>query len=892
MEAHKLSLEEVYSSLRSSDKGLTQQEAELRLQQYGQNTFHKKKRGVIVFKFLKQFTNFFALLLLVGSLIAFIAEQLAPYQGHIYISIALVGVVILNAIFTFFQEYRAERIMDSFQSMLPPKAEVLREGKRQTMLAELLVPGDIIFITEGDKIPADGRLMEVNELKVDHSSITGESEPQLRTIENTHPNILESRNMVFSGTLVQSGNGKAVVYATGEATEIGKIASLTRGTQNVQGPLQKEITRFVRMISIIAISLGVLFFVIGTLLGQPLLGSLIFAIGIIVANVPEGLLPTVTLGLSIASRRMAKRNALIRSLESVETLGSTTVICTDKTGTITQNKMVVNSFFVNFALRETAQFSTEDKETKNLFLKTMVLCNNARLEGKKTAGDPTETSLLDFALSLTDVSSLRENELRVQEFPFDSKTKRMITVHKKGNKTRAYMKGAPEIVIKQCSLAWINGTVQRLTPARKEKVTEAYRDIASRGERVLALAYKDATPLGKEDSFVFLGLVGMYDPPRPEVPEAIAKCKTAGIRIIMITGDHRWTAEAIARNVGLLEGKDDTVVSGEDLDKLDEAQLQKVLQKRNIIFFRTNPLHKLRIVKALQSMGEVVTVTGDGVNDAPALKNADMGVAMGISGTEVAREASDMILLDDNFATIVNAVEEGRTIFDNIKKFISYILTSNVPEIIPFIALALVNVPLALTVVLILAIDLGTDLFPAIALATEKPESDVMKQKPRARTERLLTKQMLFRSYIILGMIQAAAAFFAFFTLLIRGGWTWGTALSANDPLYQEAVTAAFAAIVICQIANVLVSRTRRETLWKIGILSNKYIWAGILSEIVLLLLIIYVPLFNFVLGTRPLSPWEFLLGVPFALLLLIVDEGRKVLVQRNVPVVVKYLSW
>ena len=453
------------------------------------------------------------------------------------------------------------------------------------------------------------------------------------------------------------------------------------------------------------------------------------------------------------------------------------------------------------------------------------------------------------------------------------------------------MKGAPEIVMKQCSLALINGTVQRLTPARKEKVTEAYRTIASKGERVLALAYKDATKLGVEDSFVFLGLVGMYDPPRPEVPEAIRKCKTAGIRLIMITGDHRWTAEAIARDVKLLEGKDDTVVSGEDLDKLDESQLQKILQKRNILFFRTNPLHKLRIVKALQAMGEVVTVTGDGVNDAPALKNADLGVAMGISGTEVAREASDMILLDDNFATIVNAVEEGRTIFDNIKKFISYILTSNVPEILPFIAFALVNVPLALTIVLILAIDLGTDMLPAIALATEKSEADVMTQKPRARTERLLTKGMLLRSYLLLGMIQGGAAFFAFFVILFQGGWSWGTALSANDPLYQEAVTAAFAAIVICQITNILVSRTRRESLWNVGVFSNGYVWAGIISEIALLLLIIYVPLFNFVLGTRPLSPWEFLLGVPFALLLLVVDEWRKVLVQKNVPFVVKYLS-
>ncbi len=892
MEVHKLSIEQVYSSLRSSEKGLTTQEAELRLQQYGKNTFRKKKRGVLLWKFITQFTNFFALLLLAGSLIAFIAEQIAPYQGYVYISIALLGVVIINAIFTFIQEYKAERIMHSFQNMLPPKADVLRDGKRQTILAEQLVPGDIIIFHEGDKVPADARLTEENVLRVDHSSITGESEPQLRTIEPTHENILESRNVVFSGTLVQSGDGKAIVYATGDATQIGKIAALTRETQHVEGPLQKEIKRFIRIISIIAIALGVLFFIAGNFLGLTLLGSLIFAIGIIVANVPEGLLPTVTLGLSIASRRMAKRNALLRSLESVETLGSTTVICTDKTGTITQNNMAVHTLFVNFKEHTIPSFDQEDKNTKALLLRAMVLCNNSHKEGTKIVGDPTETSLWEFAESNVDVPALLQKEERVKEFPFDSKSKRMITWNKSGRTTTAYLKGAPEKVIGLCSHAFVHGSVQRITPLRKQAIMEAYKSIASRGERVLALSYKEVKGTWREDSFVFLGLVGMYDPPRPEVPAAVQTCKSAGIRIIMITGDHPWTADAIAKNIGLFEGKEKTIITGDQLETMDETQLKKALAKKNVLFARTNPAEKLRIVRALQAMGEVVTVTGDGVNDAPALKNADMGVAMGKSGTDVAREASDMILMDDNFATIVNAVEEGRTIFDNIKKFISYILTSNVPEIIPFIAFALLNVPLALTVVLILAIDLGTDLFPAIALATEKAESDVMKQKPRSKTERLLTKQMLFRSYCILGMIQAAAAFFAFFTILLQGGWTWGTELSANDPLYQEAVTAAFAAIVICQIANELVSRTRRELLWKTGIFSNKYIWLGIFSEIIILLLIVYVPFSHTILGTRSLHWWEFLLGVPFALVLLIVDEGRKVLVQKNVPFVVKYLNW
>jgi len=749
MDVHKLSINEVYSTLRSSIKGLTTVEAEKRLQQYGKNRLEVKQRHMILLKFLAQFTNFFAILLLVGAGIAFFAHGVAPTDGYNYIGWALIGVTFFNALFTFLQQYKSERIMTTFTKMLPAQAEVLRDGKRQMIELVDIVIGDIIILNEGDKVPADARLIEQNLLKVDHSAITGESEPQLRTVEPTNESILETRNVVLSGTLVQSGNGKGIVFATGNQTQIGQIAQLTQKTEESATPLHLEIKRFISIISTIAIVLGIAFFGVGYILGQSLLASLIFAIGIIVANIPEGLLPTVTLALSMGAKRMAKKKALIRDLEAVETLGSTTVICTDKTGTLTQNKMEISSVYIDLEEHVLGKVKLA-REKVMWLLKIMVLCNNAHTQRKEKGyfGDPTETALLSFASLYMNVGLLFKKERRIHELPFESQAKRMITINKSSGKTIAYMKGAPEVVLEKCSFVLVNSKVQKMSVAQKRRLHTTALSMASRGERVLAFAYKEfhtnTENKFNEERFVCIGLCGMSDPIREEVIPAIEKCKTAGIRVIMITGDHSVTAEAIARQVGLVEkSAKAVVVTGDQLEKMDETRLKEVLKKQNVVFARTNPADKLRIVQALQAMGEVVTVTGDGVNDAPALKHADMGVAMGASGTEVAREAADMILMDDHFATVVNAIEEGRTIFDNIRKFINYILTSNVPEIIPFIAFALLNIPLAITVILILCIDLGTDMLPAIALGSEKSESDVMKNKPISRKEHLLTRNLL-----------------------------------------------------------------------------------------------------------------------------------------------------
>lgn len=893
MDEHKISIKELYHRVNSSSEGLSNEKALDRQKEYGLNIIEQKGRTPAIIKFLKNFTNFFALLLIFGAALSFFAEYIKPGEGHLYIGIALAMVVILNAVFTFIQEFQSEKIMESFKRMMPSKIVVLRNGKEQEILAEELVPGDIIFLSEGDKIPADARLIEQHLLKVDHSSLTGESEPQLRSIECTHKQILESRNMIFSGTLVQSGTGKALVYATGMHTQIGKIAKLTKETGDTATPLRKEIHRFITIISTIAIVLGAIFFFISLALGHPMIGSLIFAIGIIVANVPEGLLPTVTLALSMASRKMAKKNALIKKLESVETLGSTTVICTDKTGTITQNKMFVNSLFINLKeLSEKDDAAKEDGFDK--VMGTAVLCNNANLDDEgKCIGDPTEGALLSFISHYADINKLTHDYPRLDEKPFDSQTKCMVSLNRYGKHNFSFLKGAPEVVLEKCEKILLNNKLEDLDEHRRSIIENHYKNMASHGERVLALAFRESEKIISKDEFVFLALIGMIDPPRPEIPDAIAKCKEAGIKVIMITGDYSLTAKAIAEKAGIFElGSKETIITGDELRAMDDDELRENLKKENIIFCRTSPAQKLRIVQALQANGEIVAVTGDGVNDAPALKNADIGISMGIIGTEVAKEASDMILLDDNFATIVHAIEQGRTIYSNIKKFIAYILTSNVPEILPFIAFVLLGIPLPLTVVLILAIDLGTDIIPALGLGNEKPESDVMKEPPRSKKERLLTPQLLFLSYGIVGVIQAAAGFTAFFFVLFNHGWTWGADLAITDPVYLMAVTAFFASIVICQIPDVLICRTRKQSLFKQGLFKNKLVWYGILFELILLWLIVFTPGMNTFLGTHPIEWIYFLIPIPFAVAILLFGEWRKLLVRRGVGFAKKYLVW
>ena len=892
-DVHRRPLTFLYDALQTAPAGLTEQDARARINIDGRNVLQVTKSTSELVKFLLQFKNFFALLLIVGGALAISAEQLDPGQGNLYIAIALIAVVLLNATFTYYQEHQSEKIMDSFRRMLPSMVTVIRDGHAVEVVGEELVPGDVIVLHEGDRVPADGRLIEASELKVDLSSLTGESEPQLLDPDTSHSNILESPNMVFSGTLVQSGEGKVLVCQTGMSTQIGSIVELTEATDAAETPIHRELRHFIKIISSIAMILGVTFFLVSVAIGNGWIASLIFAIGIIVANVPEGLLPTVTLSLTMASRRMARKNALIKSLESVETLGSTTVICTDKTGTLTQNRLGVNTVVLGGREYSASDPALGDDVLLQPLLSTMTVCNNAFLSDGGYTGDATDGALLLFANTMGDVAALRDVR-QIAEQPFTSAAKRMITVSADSNgAATAYLKGAPEVVLSMCSHIMLNGDTVELTASWRSKVIDDFRRLAGRGERGLAFAQRPAAgALIPEDNFVFIGIAGMIDPPRPEVPDALKRCRSAGIRVIMLTGDYGLTAETIGRQIGLITGRG-RIVQGDELSATSPSDLAKLLREEpEIIFARIAPAQKLEVVQALQALGETVTVTGDGVNDAPALKNADMGVAMGIMGTDVAKEASNMVLMDDNFATIVSAIEEGRTIFDNIKKFIAYILTSNIPEILPFIAFVLLDIPLPLTVILILSIDLGTDIVPALGLGAEPPETDVMKRRPRKRSERLLTRNLLIMSYGVVGMIQAAAGFFSYFVILYAGGWEWGQDLPASDPLYRQAITGFFASIIICQIADVIICRTRRQSLLTVGLFTNRLVWLGIGTELLLLAGIAYVPAFNTFFGTAPLEMWQILLSVPFAIAILVGDEVRRIFVRSGNAFVLRWLTW
>ena len=883
----------LFYALNSGIEGLSEEQVTQRLDSFGRNELQVKENTTAILKFLAQFKNFFAILLIVGGCLALLADELDPGQGNIYIAFALFGVVVLNAFFTFAQEFQSERIMESFQQMLPARVQVRRDDKVHEVGATDIVPGDIMLLFEGDRIPADGRLLSSNELKVDQSSLTGESEPVLLDPSEQHENMLESRNMVFSGSLVQSGDGEVLVCRTAMDTQIGNIVKLTKEVDDVETPIRKELKHFIKVISTIAMVLGTLFFIVSLLVGNGVIGSLIFAIGIIVANVPEGLLPTVTLCLTMASKRMAKKNALIKNLESVETLGSTTVICTDKTGTLTQNRISVQLIET---LDNTYRFGQGDDNQGDVLKylrRVMTLCNNAQLTDFGYIGDSTEAALLCCADSIGEIEDI-SRFARQSEKPFASVTKYMITLHNLAQEQgfEAYLKGAPEIVLNMCDKVMLSGEITAFSDEQRRIISDKFLAMAERGERCLGLAMQpvDVESL-PEDGYVFLGIAGMIDPPRPEVPGALKKCHGAGIRVFMLTGDFGVTARSIAEKIGLITNGG-RVIQGDELADMDEQTLSQALDEKELVFARISPMQKLQIVKALQAKDEVVTVTGDGVNDAPALKNADMGVAMGIMGTDVAKEASNMVLMDDNFATIVDAVEEGRTIFDNIKKFIAYILTSNIPQILPFIAFVLLGIPLPLTVVLILAIDLGTDIVPALGLGAEKPEIDVMNKPPRKRNERLLTRNLLGMSYGIVGMIQAAAGFFSYFVVLYSNGWQWGQELSVADPVYRTAITAFFASIIICQIADVIICRTRRQSLLTVGLFSNKLVLVGIATELCLLMLISHVPAFNTFFGTAPLEAWHLMLSVPFAIAILLGDELRRFFVRKENSFVLRWLSW
>jgi sodium/potassium-transporting ATPase subunit alpha len=889
MKIHNLPREEVLKSLVTSEQGLSEENARRRLHEYGLNEIKEVRKRPLYLKFLSQFTHFLAILLWIASALSLLSEYLHPGEGMLPLGIAIIAVIFINALFTFTQEYRAEKALKALKRLLPFYVQVLRDGKEIEIHARELVPGDIIMLSEGNKIPADSRLIETVELKVNNAPLTGESELMLRNYEPFQGEFIESPNIVFAGTTVVSGSGKAIAFATGMTTEFGRIAHLTSAVEAGLSPLQKEIVKATRLVATIAAVVGIFFFSLGFVIGRSFWDNFIFAIGITVALIPEGMLPTMTLSLAMGSQRMARRKALIKTLTSVETLGAVTVICTDKTGTLTQNKMAVTKIWTvsdGIIIPPYPTLLKGDKgglSSYDMLMKIVYLCNNARFTDGQYRGDPTEVALLKVVReTIGDFSAER-----IKEISFDSERKRMTTMNIIEGKTWALSKGATEGLFPLCSHVLLNGEKVPLDESLRRNTIEAYHSLMDMGLRVLSFAYKEIGEMHDmrseiETGMVFVGLIGLEDPPRPEVPEAIRKCSGAGIKVIMITGDGSRTAVAIAREIGLVSGTP-VVIEGREFDQMSDEELRGKLSGKEVIFARMTPKHKMRVVSILKEEGEIVAVTGDGVNDAPALKKADIGIAMGISGTDVAKEASDMILLDDNFATIVNAVEEGRTVYENIKKFITYIFASNIPEAVPYLTYILFRIPLPLTVIQILAVDLGTDMLPALALGAERPTPGVMNQPPRKLQERLLDFPLIVRSYLFLGPIESIACMFGFFYILYHGEWIWGTMLPPHDILYLQATTACLTAIIITQVGNVFACRSSRESILSIGLFSNKLIFGGILVEILLQLFIVYHPIGNKIFGTAPLSLNVWLILIPFSIGLFGAEELRKFYVRRKI---------
>jgi len=972
LDVHKVDVEELCKRFNTSiETGLTKEAAEENRRTYGPNALTPPPTTPEWVKFCNNLFGGFALLLWFGAILCFIAYSIQasayeePPDDNLYLGIVLSVVVIVTGIFSYYQESKSSKIMESFKNMVPQYALCVRDGEKITIKAEELTLGDIIEVKFGDRLPADTRILEAKGFKVDNSSLTGESDPQARTPEFTHENPLETKNLAFFSTNAVEGTCRGMVVNIGDKTVMGRIAGLASGLESGETPIAKEIAHFIHLITGVAVFLGVSFFIIAFILGYHWLDAVIFLIGIIVANVPEGLLATVTVCLTLTAKRMASKNCLVKNLEAVETLGSTSTICSDKTGTLTQNRMTVAHMWFDNQIVEadTTEEQTGQSSYKQLpgwkpLERCAALCNRAEFKSGQTDipvlkrevnGDASEAALLKCVeLSMGDAMAYRAKNKKITEIPFNSTNKYQVSIHENPEKT-AYilvMKGAPERILERCSTILIDGKPTALTDQWKDDFNNAYMELGGLGERVLGfcelpLSPKDfpiGFPFDPEEinfpisNLCFLGLISMIDPPRAAVPDAVAKCRSAGIKVIMVTGDHPITAKAIAKSVGIISEGNKTVedlaeelgvdfdqvnprdalaavIHGSEIKDATEKQIDEILMYHTeIVFARTSPQQKLIIVEGCQRMGAIVAVTGDGVNDSPALKKADIGVAMGIAGSDVSKQAADMILLDDNFASIVTGVEEGRLIFDNLKKSIAYTLTSNIPEISPFLFFILADVPLPLGTVTILCIDLGTDMVPAISMAYEKAESDIMKRPPRNPfTDKLVNDRLISMAYGQIGMIQASAGFFVYFVILAENGFLPGRlfglrrawdSIGINDledsygqewtyadrkKLEYTCHTAFFVSIVIVQWTDLIICKTRRLSVVQQG-MSNWFLNFGLVFETCLAAFLSYTPGMDKGLRMYPLKFNWWLPALPFSALILCYDETRKFLLRRLPP--------
>ncbi|GAA6094893.1 sodium/potassium-transporting ATPase subunit alpha-1b [Tachysurus ichikawai] len=972
MDDHKLSLDELHRKYGTDlSKGHASSRAQEILARDGPNALTPPPTTPEWVKFCKQMFGGFSMLLWTGAVLCFLAYGIQaamedePANDNLYLGVVLSAVVIITGCFSYYQEAKSSKIMDSFKNLVPQQALVIRDGEKMQINAEDVVLGDLVEVKGGDRIPADVRIISANGCKVDNSSLTGESEPQTRSPDYSNDNPLETRNIAFFSTNCVEGTARGIVISTGDRTVMGRIATLASGLEVGRTPISIEIEHFIQLITGVAVFLGLSFFILSLVLGYSWLEAVIFLIGIIVANVPEGLLATVTVCLTLTAKRMAKKNCLVKNLEAVETLGSTSTICSDKTGTLTQNRMTVAHMWFDNQIHEAD--TTEDQSGTSFdrsspswtsLARIAGLCNRAVFLAEQTdvpilkrdvAGDASESALLKcIELCCGSVKEMRDKYTKVAEIPFNSTNKYQLSVHKNpdsasDSKYLLVMKGAPERILDRCSNIMIQGKAQPLDEDLREAFQNAYLELGGLGERVLGFCQyflpEEQFPEGFQfdteetnfptENLCFVGLMSMIDPPRAAVPDAVGKCRSAGIKVIMVTGDHPITAKAIAKGVGIISEGNETVediaarlnipinevnprdakacvVHGGDLKDLSAEQLDDILKYHTeIVFARTSPQQKLIIVEGCQRQGAIVAVTGDGVNDSPALKKADIGVAMGIAGSDVSKQAADMILLDDNFASIVTGVEEGRLIFDNLKKSIAYTLTSNIPEITPFLFFIIANIPLPLGTVTILCIDLGTDMVPAISLAYEAAESDIMKRQPRnPKTDKLVNERLISIAYGQIGMIQALAGFFTYFVILAENGFLPARLLGIRvywDDKYVNDLedsygqqwtyeqrkiveftchTAFFTSIVIVQWADLIICKTRRNSVFQQG-MKNKILIFGLFEETALAAFLSYCPGMGVALRMYPLKPNWWFCAFPYSLLIFVYDEIRKLILRR-----------
>ncbi len=865
-------ISQIFKELKTSYKGLNENDVKQRLEKYGKNTLKEKKKESIFIKFIKQFNDFMIITLIIAAIISAVVSKMNGESDYID-SIIIIAIVIFNAIMGLVQEQKAEKSIEALRKMTAPVAKVIRNGKVQEVKASEVVPGDIVILETGNYVPADCRLIKSYNLKIEESSLTGETVPSEKEADKVLNNdiaVADMKNIAFATTIVVNGHAEAVVVDTGMNTKVGKIAGMIIEDEAPETPIQKKLGEVGKTLAIVCIVICILIFVIGIFKKIPIIEMFMTSVGLAVAAIPEGLPAIVTIMLSIGVTKMAKKNSIIRKLPAVETLGSSTVICSDKTGTLTQNKMTVT----------TIKDCDGTSRNKKMILELATMCTDTteeHINGTKEAkGEPTEVAITNAAL-LNGISKsyLYEQMPRINELPFDSTRKMMTTIHKIGNKYRIITKGAPDVLIRKCIKYYKNGQILPVFEI-EELIKLQNQEMAQRALRVIAVAYKDVDTMPNlnsaenvENNLVFCGLIGMIDPPREGVKEAVATCRKAGIKTVMITGDHLQTAKAIAKELGILR-KNDLAIDGQTLEKMSKDELEKNIKKYSV-FARVSPEHKVRIVKAFQVTGGVVAMTGDGVNDAPALKNADIGIAMGKGGTDVAKNAADMVLTDDNFVTIVEAIKQGRNIFDNIKKAIHFLIATNIGEIVTIFLGLILGMKSPLLAIQLLWVNLVTDSLPAIALGLEKPEKNIMEKMPR-NPKKSIFAGGLWSKIIIEGLMIGTLTLVAFSI----GNKFWGLEIGR---------TMAFVAIGLIELVHSLNIKST-ESIFKCGLFENKFLIGAVILGTLMQIIVVIIPKLAEIFSLKPLNIEQWLITIIISVMPVVLMEIQKAIQSSNVNLV------